>query len=145
MAGDNLSRENIMNIANHLDMELPLLLPGIKLHTAPDDHRPIKQMNGRSEFTGIDRVRTRDGLVVENYVMYDSATFARLGQVLRAAKLAGQPYQVVHFDGHGAFLDATDLMKRAPRNNPQKGEPGQKANERAAARAGNARAGEAAA
>ena len=43
------------------------------------------------------------------------------------------------------FLDAAGLMKRAPRNNPQKGEPGQKAKERAAARAGNAGAGEAAA
>jgi branched-chain amino acid transport system substrate-binding protein len=45
MAGDDLSRDNIMKIATHLDMELPLLLPGIKLHTSPDDHRPIKQMN----------------------------------------------------------------------------------------------------
>ena len=45
MAGDNLTRENIMNIATHLDMDLPLLLPGIKLHTTPEDHRPIKQMN----------------------------------------------------------------------------------------------------
>jgi branched-chain amino acid transport system substrate-binding protein len=43
--GDNLTRENIMNKATHLDMELPLLLPGITLKTSPDDHRPIKQMN----------------------------------------------------------------------------------------------------
>ena len=43
--GDNLTRENIMNQATHLDMELPLLLPGITLKTSPDDHRPIKQMN----------------------------------------------------------------------------------------------------
>jgi hypothetical protein len=35
-------------------------------------------VNGRFEFTGIDRIRTRDGLVAENYVRYDSATFARL-------------------------------------------------------------------
>ena len=33
------------------------------------------------------------------------------------------------------FLDAAGLMKRAPRNNPQKAEPGKKAQERAAARA----------
>lgn len=33
------------------------------------------------------------------------------------------------------FLDAAGLLKRAPRNNPQKGEPGKKAQERAAARA----------
>ena len=33
------------------------------------------------------------------------------------------------------FLDAAGLMKRAPRNNPQKAQPGKKAQERAAARA----------
>ena len=33
------------------------------------------------------------------------------------------------------FLDAAGLMKREPRNNPQKAEPGKKAQERAAARA----------
>jgi small subunit ribosomal protein S16 len=34
------------------------------------------------------------------------------------------------------FLDAAGLMKRTPRNNPQKAQPGKKAQERAAARAG---------
>jgi small subunit ribosomal protein S16 len=46
------------------------------------------------------------------------------------------------------FLDAAGLMKREARNNPKKGEPGKKAQERAAARAaasGEAPAGEAAA
>jgi small subunit ribosomal protein S16 len=33
------------------------------------------------------------------------------------------------------FLDAAGLMKRPPRNNPQKAQPGKKAQERAAARA----------
>jgi branched-chain amino acid transport system substrate-binding protein len=42
--GDNLTRDNIMNQAKHLDMELPLLLPGIRLKTSPTDLRPIKQM-----------------------------------------------------------------------------------------------------
>jgi tetratricopeptide (TPR) repeat protein len=37
------------------------------------------------------------------------ATFARLSQVLHAAKNAGRPYHVVHFDGHGTFLDLADL------------------------------------
>jgi len=32
-------------------------------------------------------------------------TFAQLARVLQAAKAAGEPYQVVHFDGHGAWLD----------------------------------------
>ena len=42
--GDNLTRENIMKQASHLDMELPLLLPGIRLKTTPTDLRPIQQM-----------------------------------------------------------------------------------------------------
>ncbi|WP_407181171.1 ABC transporter substrate-binding protein [Bradyrhizobium sp. STM 3562] len=42
--GDNLTRANIMKQASHLDMELPLLLPGIRLKTTPSDLRPIKQM-----------------------------------------------------------------------------------------------------
>src|ERR1700759_1045294 len=48
--GDDLTRENIMKQASHLDMELPLLLPGIRLKTKPTDLRPIKQMRlGRVE------------------------------------------------------------------------------------------------
>src|SRR6266581_3040110 len=42
--GYNLTRENIMKQASHLDMELPLLLPGIRLKTSSTDLRPIKQM-----------------------------------------------------------------------------------------------------
>jgi len=42
--GDDLTRENVMKQASHLDMELPLLLPGIRLRTTPTDLRPIKQM-----------------------------------------------------------------------------------------------------
>jgi len=42
--GDDLTRENIMKQASHLDMELPMLLPGIRLKTTPEDLRPIKQM-----------------------------------------------------------------------------------------------------
>ena len=42
--GDDLTRESIMKQASHLDMELPMLLPGIRLKTTPTDLRPIKQM-----------------------------------------------------------------------------------------------------
>jgi ABC-type branched-subunit amino acid transport system substrate-binding protein len=43
--GDDLSRENLMKQANSIrDFELPLLLPGIKLNTSPDDHYPIEQL-----------------------------------------------------------------------------------------------------
>jgi tetratricopeptide (TPR) repeat protein len=37
------------------------------------------------------------------------ATFAALTRALHAAYDAGLPYHVVHFDGHGAFLDFADL------------------------------------
>ena len=37
------------------------------------------------------------------------ATFARLAEVLHAAKEAGRPYHVVHFDGHGTYIDLEDL------------------------------------
>jgi hypothetical protein len=42
--GDDLTRENVMEKASHLNMDLPLLLPGIRLTSSPTDHRPIKQM-----------------------------------------------------------------------------------------------------
>jgi branched-chain amino acid transport system substrate-binding protein len=42
--GDNLTRANLMKQASHMDMELPLLLPGIRLKTTPSDHRPIQQV-----------------------------------------------------------------------------------------------------
>jgi branched-chain amino acid transport system substrate-binding protein len=43
--GDDLSRENVMRQANSIkDLELPLLLPGIRLNTSPDDHHPIEQL-----------------------------------------------------------------------------------------------------
>jgi ABC-type branched-subunit amino acid transport system substrate-binding protein len=43
--GDDLRRENIMRQAANLkNVDLPMLLPGIKLNTSPDDYFPIKQM-----------------------------------------------------------------------------------------------------
>ena len=44
-------------------------------------------------------------------------TFAALARTLEEAKDAGEPYQVVHFDGHGAWLDA----ERATAENPARG------------------------
>jgi branched-chain amino acid transport system substrate-binding protein len=52
--GNDLSRENIMRQAANLhELELPLLLPGIRVNTSPTDYRPVKQMrpmrfNGRN-------------------------------------------------------------------------------------------------
>lgn len=42
--GDDLTRENIMRQATDLDLELDMLLPGIRIRTSPTDHYPIKQM-----------------------------------------------------------------------------------------------------
>ena len=43
--GDDLGRENIMKQAANLhDLELPTLLPGIKLNTSPTNSHPIRQM-----------------------------------------------------------------------------------------------------
>ncbi len=42
-AGDNLTRANIMKVAADIkDLQLPMLLPGIKISTAPDDFYPIE-------------------------------------------------------------------------------------------------------
>jgi branched-chain amino acid transport system substrate-binding protein len=42
--GEDLTRENIMKQAGHFELELPMLLPGIKITTSATDFRPIKQM-----------------------------------------------------------------------------------------------------
>ena len=42
--GNDLSRENIMRQAANLkNVEMPMLLPGIKINTGPDDFAPIEQ------------------------------------------------------------------------------------------------------
>ena len=52
--GDDLSTENILKRAFSIrDLELPMLLPGIKINTGPTDHVPVDQMqfmrfNGKS-------------------------------------------------------------------------------------------------
>lgn len=43
-AGDNLTRANIMKIAASLDMQLPMLYPGINLKTAADDYYPVERL-----------------------------------------------------------------------------------------------------
>jgi hypothetical protein len=43
--GNDLSTENILNQAYSIkDLELPMLLPGIKVNTSPTDHVPVDQM-----------------------------------------------------------------------------------------------------
>jgi branched-chain amino acid transport system substrate-binding protein len=42
--GDELTRENVMRQAASLDLELGMLLPGIRIKTGSDDYFPIEQM-----------------------------------------------------------------------------------------------------
>ena len=50
--GNDLSRDNIMRQAANLnDLELPLLLPGIRINTSPTNYSPIRQMQ-LATFTG---------------------------------------------------------------------------------------------
>jgi branched-chain amino acid transport system substrate-binding protein len=59
--GNDLSRDNVMRQAANLkDLELPMLLPGIKVNTSPDNFGPIRQealatFNGESweQFGGL--------------------------------------------------------------------------------------------
>jgi hypothetical protein len=59
-AGDNLTRENVMKEAANLDLELDMMLPGIKIQTGPNDFFPIEAMmpvefNGE-KFTSLGKV-----------------------------------------------------------------------------------------
>jgi branched-chain amino acid transport system substrate-binding protein len=50
--GDDLTRENVMRQAANLkDLELPMLLPGIKVNTSPTDYYPLEQLQ-LMRFTG---------------------------------------------------------------------------------------------
>jgi ABC-type branched-subunit amino acid transport system substrate-binding protein len=43
--GDDLTRENVMRQATSLnDLELPMLLPGVRIDTSPTDYQPVQQM-----------------------------------------------------------------------------------------------------
>jgi len=42
--GDELTRDNVMKQAAHLDLELGMLRPGIRITTSPTDYQPLKQL-----------------------------------------------------------------------------------------------------
>jgi tetratricopeptide (TPR) repeat protein len=64
---------------------------------------PFRSVASRLVLGGADQM---DGLDLD---VLRPPTFARLTKVLRAAHKAGRPYHVVHFDGHGTYLDLSDL------------------------------------
>ena len=67
------------------------------------DDVPFRSVASRLVRGGADQM---DGLDLD---VLRPATFKRLSEVLHAAYEAGRPYHVVHFDGHGTFLDLADL------------------------------------
>ena len=53
--GETLTRENVMEQALKLDVRIPMLLPGIKIHTSATDFYPVKSLqlqrfDGKSSF-----------------------------------------------------------------------------------------------
>jgi tetratricopeptide (TPR) repeat protein len=68
------------------------------------DDVPFRSVASRLVRGGADRMK---GLHLD---VLRPATFSRLAEVLRQAAEAGRPYHVVHFDGHGTYLDVTDLQ-----------------------------------
>jgi branched-chain amino acid transport system substrate-binding protein len=43
--GDKLTRENLLRQATKIkDLQLPMMLPGIKVNTSPNDYLPVKQV-----------------------------------------------------------------------------------------------------
>jgi tetratricopeptide (TPR) repeat protein len=67
------------------------------------DDVPFRSVASRLVRGGADRM---EGLRLE---VLRPATFSRLAEVLHAAADAGRPYHVVHFDGHGTYLDLAKL------------------------------------
>jgi tetratricopeptide (TPR) repeat protein len=68
---------------------------------------PFRSVASRLVRSGVERLA---GLELQ---VLRPPTFAKLARVLRAAAEAGRPYHIVHFDGHGAYLDASLLAEDA--------------------------------
>ena len=67
------------------------------------DDVPFRSVASRLVRGGAERM---EGLRLE---VLRPATYARLAEVLHQAADAGRPYHVVHFDGHGTYLDVAGL------------------------------------
>ena len=64
--GDDFSRENIMRQATNLnDLELPTLLPGIKINTSPTNYRPMRALQ---------------------FMRWDGKTWVRFGDVIEGVQ-----------------------------------------------------------
>jgi branched-chain amino acid transport system substrate-binding protein len=61
--GNDLTRENIMKQAANLNLELPMLLPGVKVSTGPKQFFPIREMQ-LAKFNG--KIWERFGQVIQS-------------------------------------------------------------------------------
>jgi branched-chain amino acid transport system substrate-binding protein len=61
--GGDVTRENVMRQAAHLDFELPMLLPGVKVSTSPTQYYPIREMQ-LARFNG--KIYERFGEVINS-------------------------------------------------------------------------------
>ncbi len=95
---------------------------------AADDDVPFRSVAGRL-IKGLDEA-ARETFQLD---VLRPPTFERLGKTLRQAKNKGQPYHIVHFDGHGVYTEApksdtgwlaellsglTPMLLSAPRSGP---------------------------
>ncbi|HKH00765.1 MAG TPA: branched-chain amino acid ABC transporter substrate-binding protein, partial [Bradyrhizobium sp.] len=63
----DFARENIMREANNLrNVEIPLMLPGVRVNTSPSNHHPLRQMQLQR---------------------WDGKGYARFGNIIEAADL----------------------------------------------------------
>jgi tetratricopeptide (TPR) repeat protein len=70
----------------------------------------------RSVATHLIKGLSEDARAVFQLEVLRPPTFKQLGHVLRRAKAKGQPYHIIHFDGHGAFLNMEKLFRAWKKN-----------------------------
>lgn len=70
----------------------------------------------RSVATHLIKGLSEDARAVFQLEVLRPPTFKQLGHVLRRAKAEGQPYHIIHFDGHGAFLNMEKLFRAWKKN-----------------------------
>jgi len=91
--------------APHDDLPIRVLL----VICRPGKHRDVPF---RSVASRLVKALTDDARPLLRLDVLRPATFDRLAEVLRHAHAGDQPYHVVHFDGHGAFLDLEEVIQR---------------------------------
>jgi WD40 repeat protein len=73
----------------------------------------------RSVANRLVRLGEQDGRAIRLEVLRPP-TFRQLATTLAAAKAAGTPYHIVHFDGHGTYLDTAAAVDGEPADPPER-------------------------